>query len=144
MQGMDIKQHMRDIPQGADPAPIIRIYVDLNLQTLHKAGVISGAMPEADAPPAAAQSQAPASSGFPAVNGNIPAAAHQDAAASTHGSTAETQLPNMDGRRVLQAGLPVQAGNEPSTSSSTPAKTSPASSAGSLTSPGTQVSASVC
>ena len=45
MQGLDIKQHMQDIPQNCDPAPIIRIYVDLNLQTLHKAGVISGPVP---------------------------------------------------------------------------------------------------
>ena len=45
LQGLDIKQHMRDIPQNCDPAPIICIYVDLNLQTLHKAGIISWPQP---------------------------------------------------------------------------------------------------
>ena len=45
MQGTEIKQHMAGIPHNHEPAPIIHAYVDLNLQTLHSAGVISGPPP---------------------------------------------------------------------------------------------------
>lgn len=127
MQGMDIKEHMRDIPQGHDPAPIIRIYVDLNLQTLQKAGVISGPLPDADPIPTAAQSQAPATSSLPADSNGSDAAA-------------VTQHPSTSYAQSLQAGQVVQSDSQPSASTSVAADPSPASSAGSLTSPGSQVS----
>ena len=122
LQGMEIKEHMRDIPQTSDPAPIIRIYVDLNLQTLQKAGVISGPLPDAN-PPATASHEAVPSSSVPAVNDNTASPA--------------TQQPSMSSAQPLQAG---QEGRQPTASSSAPTNTSPASSAGSLTSPGSQVS----
>ena len=67
VQGLSIKDHMRAIPQNCDPAPIIRIYVDLNLQTLHKAGVITGPEPLPVDPqqPAALPSASP---GMPSVD----------------------------------------------------------------------------
>ena len=45
LQGTEIKQHMAGIPHNHEPAPIIHAYVDLNLQTLHSAGLISGPTP---------------------------------------------------------------------------------------------------
>lgn len=123
MQGMEIKEYMRDIPQTSDPAPIIRIYVDLNLQTLQKAGVISGPMPDAHAAPAASQHNPLPSSSVPSANGNTTAPV--------------IQQPSMTGALPQQAG---QDGRQPTASSTVPAITSPASSAGSLTSPGSQVS----
>ena len=122
---MEIKEHMRDIPQTSDPAPIIRIYVDLNLQTLQKAGVISGPLPDANPPATASHEAVPSSSvpAVPAVKGNTASPA--------------TQQPSMSSAQPLQAG---QEGRQPTASSSAPKNTSPASSAGSLTSPGSQVS----
>lgn len=40
VQGENIRSHMRNIPRTSDPIPLIHVYVDLHLMTLHKAGVI--------------------------------------------------------------------------------------------------------
>ncbi|KAL0039701.1 hypothetical protein WJX77_005628 [Trebouxia sp. C0004] len=100
LKGLVIKEHMCDIPQNCDPAPIIRIYVDLNLQTLHKAGVISGTVPmpagtpqEAALPPAtsgvqvadrdASSSQGHMHSSGSPGSGQLPQAVQEDKAART-------------------------------------------------------------
>lgn len=111
---------MRDIPQDCDPAPIIRIYVDLNLQTLHKAGVISGPVPalpvepqEAALPPATCSAQA-------ADRGDSSALGHMQ---SSLGS-GSGQMPQTEGRNARTASGAVE--------------NSPLSPAGSLASPGSQ------
>ena len=45
MQGEDIRLHMDGIPRVSDPIPIIHVYVDLHLETLHAAGVIPASAP---------------------------------------------------------------------------------------------------
>ena len=117
-QGLEIKEHMRDIPQNCDPAPIIRIYVDLNLQTLHKAGVIAGPVP---LPDTALESAPPSSSAVPVDRGNsVPLDSMQSARASS-GQLTQTVAENSSGRVASGA-----------------AETSPLSSAGSIASPGSQ------
>lgn len=123
LQGLGIKEHMQDIPQNCDPAPIIRIYVDLNLQTLHKAGVISGPQPlpqEAGPEPAP-----PSSSTTPAYRGNsVPLGSMQlRAAEGSSGQLAQTVPEDTSGRVASSA-----------------AETSPLSSASSMASPGSQAS----
>ena len=119
-QGLEIKAHMRDIPQNCDPAPIIRIYVDLNLQTLHKAGVISGPLPLPDAAPEPAP---PSSSAVAAERGNsVPLGSMQNAGGSS-GQLAQAIAEAASGRVAGGA-----------------AETSPLSSAGSMASPGSQAS----
>lgn len=122
LQGLEIKEHMRDIPQNCDPAPIIRIYVDLNLQTLHKAGVISGPQPlpsEAGPEPAP-----PSSSALPSYRGNsTPLSSMQRATGGSSGQLAQTVSEDTTGRVANGA-----------------AETSPLSSAGSMASPGSQAS----
>ena len=117
---------MRDIPHNCDPAPIIRIYVDLNLQTLHKAGVISGPPPlPEDAGPEPAP---PSSSAMPAYRGNsVPLGSMQRAAGGSSGQLAQTVPEDTSGRVASSA-----------------AETSPLSSAGSMASPGAQASCIAC
>ena len=122
---MEIKEHMRDIPQSCDPAPIIRIYVDLNLQTLQKAGIISGPLPDADAPPAAPQPEVLPTSSAPVANGN---------------TVPVRQMPSSNSNPSMQDEQPAQERRQPTASTSVSANPSPSSSAGSLTSPGSQVS----
>ncbi|KAK9814323.1 hypothetical protein WJX72_004049 [[Myrmecia] bisecta] len=43
LKGHDIRRYMAAIPSATEPAPIIQAYVDLNLQTLQSAGLISPA-----------------------------------------------------------------------------------------------------
>ena len=45
MQGEEIRLHMDGIPRVSDPIPIIHVYVDLHLETLHAAGVIPASAP---------------------------------------------------------------------------------------------------
>ena len=126
LQGLVIKEHMRDIPQNCDPAPIICIYVDLNLQTLHKAGVISGPVPvPAGAPQEAALP--PAMSGVQVVDRDASSAqGHMHSS----GSLGSGQLP--------QAVLEDRAARTASSAVEHPSL----SPAGSLTSPGSQASTS--
>lgn len=114
---------MRDIPQQCDPAPIIRIYVDLNLQTLHKAGVISGPMPPiAEAVPEPAL-HCTSSGTAQAERGTSAPLGRMQSAGGSSGQLAQTLQEESRGRAA--SGV---------------AETSPLSSAGSMASPGTQVS----
>lgn len=45
VQGDDIRSHMGGIPRESDPVPIIHVYVDLHLETLHGAGIIPASAP---------------------------------------------------------------------------------------------------
>ena len=123
LQGLEVKEHMRDIPQHCDPAPIIRIYVDLNLQTLHKAGVISGPMP----PTAGAVPEPtlpPTSSGIAqAERGSSAPLGRMQSAGGSSGQL--TQTVQEENRGKAASGV---------------AETSPLSSAGSMASPGSQAS----
>ena len=119
-QGLEIKEHMRDIPQNCDPAPIIHIYVDLNLQTLYKAGVISGPVPLPDAAP---DSAPPSSSAVQAERGNSIPLGSMHSAGGSSGQLAQTAAENSSGRAANGV-----------------AETSPLSSAGSMPSPGSQAS----
>lgn len=114
---------MRDIPQNCDPAPIIRIYVDLNLQTLHKAGVISGPQPlpqEAGPEPAP-----PSSSTMPAHRGNSAPLGSMQLRAAEGSSGQLAQAVPEDTSGTVASGA---------------AETSPLSSVGSMASPGSQAS----
>lgn len=115
---------MRDIPQNCDPAPIIRIYVDLNLQTLHKAGVISGPVP---VPDAAAEPAPPSSSTVPAQRSDSAPLGSMKSAGGSSGQLAQTVPAEATGRTASGA-----------------AETSPLSSAGSMASPGSQASQCCC
>ena len=55
--GEDIREHMWDIPRSSEPIPIIHVYVDLHLETLHGAGLISA--PSATASVSASAPQLP-------------------------------------------------------------------------------------
>lgn len=126
LQGLVIKEHMRDIPHNCDPAPIIRIYVDLNLQTLHKAGVISGPVPmPAGAPQEAALP--PASSGMQVADRDT--------------SSAQGHMHSSGGPGSGQLPQAVQEDRAARTASSA-VDNPPLSPAGSLTSPGSQASTS--
>lgn len=112
---------MRDIPQSCDPAPIIRIYVDLNLQTLHKAGVISGPVPlQTESAPEPAP---PSFSAVPADRGYSAPLSSMQTAGGSSGQLAQTVPEDTSGRAANSA-----------------AETSPLSSAGSMASPGSQAS----
>ncbi len=65
LQGDEIKTHMRVIPSDARPAPIINAYVDLNLQTLRSAGLISGQRHSTQPPQAQPSQLAPSLSQMP-------------------------------------------------------------------------------
>jgi len=125
LQGLVIKEHMRDIPQNCDPAPIVRIYVDLNLQTLHKAGVISGPVPM----PAGAPQEA----ALPPATSGVQVADRDASSAQGHmhssGSLGSGQLPQavQEDRAARTASV---------------VEYPPLSPAGSLTSPGSQASTS--
>ena len=121
---MEIKEHMQDIPQNCDPAPIIRIYVDLNLQTLHKAGVISGPVP---LPEAAAEPGPPSSSAVPAQRSDLAPLGSIQSAGGSLGQLAQAVPEDTTGRTASGA-----------------TETSPLSSAGSMASPGSQASQCCC
>ncbi len=42
LQGYEVLKHMHGIPEHGNPPPVIRLYVDLNLQTLVSADIVSG------------------------------------------------------------------------------------------------------
>lgn len=133
-QGLDIKDHMRGIPQNSEPAPIIRIYVDLNLQTLQKAGVISAPLPDAGLAAAIGSQDAT----------QAPANPNADTAGSGSSSAAAAQQPTLSTVQLPEVVQPVQQsvqaqGTNGSTAAASASHTSPASSNGSLISPGTQV-----
>ncbi|GMH42322.1 hypothetical protein BSKO_10241 [Bryopsis sp. KO-2023] len=46
-KGASVVDYVGDIPRNEDPPPIILAYIDLNLQTLHNTGIISGTLPAA-------------------------------------------------------------------------------------------------
>ena len=133
---MEIKDHMRGIPQNSEPAPIIRIYVDLNLQTLHKAGVISGSLPDAGSA-AANISQDPTQAPANLHVGGTAASSSSGVVAAQHLTLSAVQPPEV--AQPAQQGLQAQGASGGAAAPSATANTSPASSNGSLISPGTQV-----
>ena len=40
VQGYEVLKHMQGIPEHGNPPPVIRLYVDLNLQTLVSADIV--------------------------------------------------------------------------------------------------------
>lgn len=40
MQGYEVLKHMQGVPEHGNPPPVIRLYVDLNLQTLVSADIV--------------------------------------------------------------------------------------------------------
>ena len=40
VQGYEVLKHMQGIPESGSPPPVIRLYVDLNLQTLVSADIV--------------------------------------------------------------------------------------------------------
>ena len=40
MQGYEVLKHMQGVPEHGNPPPVIRLYVELNLQTLVSADIV--------------------------------------------------------------------------------------------------------
>ena len=58
VQGYEVLRHMQGIPESGSPPPVIRLYVDLNLQTLVSADIVPKT--EADAKQTSAEQRGPA------------------------------------------------------------------------------------
>ena len=58
VQGYEVLKHMQGIPESGSPPPVIRLYVDLNLQTLVSADIVPET--EADAKQASGEQRGPA------------------------------------------------------------------------------------
>ena len=52
LQGYEVLKHMHGIPEHGNPPPVIRLYVDLNLQTLVSADIVSQTNVAANSEPA--------------------------------------------------------------------------------------------
>ena len=58
VQGYEVLRHMQGIPESGSPPPVIRLYVDLNLQTLVSADIVPKT--EADAKQTSGEQRGPA------------------------------------------------------------------------------------
>ena len=65
VQGYEVLRHMQGIPENGSPPPVIRLYVDLNLQTLVSADIVPKT--EADAKQTSGEQRGPAAA---AVSGS--------------------------------------------------------------------------